>query len=74
LNFFQLLIRTALYFDPLKVFLPMSALFLCTSLLLVLYRVLFTKAFAVTSVLLFVTGIQLLALGMIADLINKRLR
>jgi glycosyltransferase involved in cell wall biosynthesis len=73
-NFFQLVIRTVLYFDPLKIFLPMSAFFLLSGLLLFLYRVLFARLFTVTIIVLFVAGIQLLGLGMIADLINKRLR
>jgi glycosyltransferase involved in cell wall biosynthesis len=74
LNFVQLIIRTVLYFDPLKIFLPLSGLFLGSSILLLLYRLFFEKAFGATSIILFICGIQLLAIGMIADLIDKRLK
>lgn len=74
LNFLQLIIRTVLYFDPLKIFIPLSSFFLGTSALMVLYRLFVGKAFGVTSIILFICGIQLLGLGMIADLIDKRLK
>ena len=73
LNFLQLIIRTILYFNPLKIFLPISGLFISLSLLLMLYRLFIARAFGVTSVVLFVCGIQFLGLGMIADLIDRRL-
>jgi hypothetical protein len=63
-----------MYFDPLKIFLPMGGLFLLASLTLIVYRLFIVRAFGVTAVVLFVTGIQLLGLGMIADMLNKRLR
>ncbi len=74
LNFLQLIIRTVLYFDPLKIFVPLSGFFLGTSALMILYRLFIGQAFGVTSIILFICGIQLLALGMIADLIDKRLK
>ena len=74
LNFVQLIIRTVLYFDPLKIFVPISAVFFGASGVMVLFRLFVGKAFGVTSMICFVSGIQLLALGMIADLIHKRLK
>jgi len=74
LNYLHLVIRTVMYFDPLKIFLPMGGLFLLASLTLIVYRLFIVRAFGVTAVVLFVTGIQLLGLGMIADMLNKRLR
>lgn len=74
LNFMQLIIRTVLYFDPLKVFLPASLFFILCSFLMVLYRVVFKQGFDVTATVLFICGIQILAIGMIADLIDKRLK
>ena len=74
INFVQLILRTILYFQPLKIFIPLSGLFFCTSVLLLLYRMLVEKAFVVTIVILFVTSVQLFALGMIADMINKRMK
>jgi glycosyltransferase involved in cell wall biosynthesis len=74
LNFLQLIIRTVLYFDPLKIFVPLSGFFLGTSALMILYRLFVGKAFGVTSIIFFICGIQFLGLGMIADLIDKRLK
>lgn len=72
LNFLQLIIRTTLYFDPLRVFVPLSGLFLLVSFLLVLARIILGSGFGVISVIFFVLGIQFLAIGMLADLIDKR--
>ena len=73
LNFTQLIIRTVLLFKPLKVFLPVSILMFLTAFSLVVYRVFFEQAFGVTSIVVFVGSIQILAIGMLADLINRRL-
>ncbi len=71
--FLQLIIRTMLYFQPLKIFLPASGAFILASLLMIVYRMLAGGGFAVTATVLFICGIQLLALGMIADFLDKRL-
>lgn len=73
LNFLQLIVRTILYFDPLRIFLPLSLLFIIGGLLLVGHRIIFGFGFGVTSVVMIVAGVQLMALGMLADLINKRI-
>lgn len=73
LNFLQLIIRTVLYFDPLKIFLPMSAFFFIASIVVLVLSYLFTpKIMDITTVILFISGVQILAIGMIADLIDKR--
>ena len=76
-NFTTLIIRTVLYFNPLKVFLPIAfALFLavCGSL----YYDMFLSATAPNlgdkSVLLFVALMQILSVGLLADLMDKRSR
>lgn len=74
INFLQLIIRTVLYFNPLKVFVPVSLGLVGLSFLLFLYRVLVGKGFGVTIVILFLAGVQLLAVGMIADLIVRRMK
>lgn len=71
-NFVMLILRTTLYFDPLRVFLPLGMLFIVSGLALLVYRAVAGHGFGVTSVLLFVTGVQLIALGLLADLINRR--
>ena len=74
LNFLKLILRTVLYFDPLKVFLPASFIFMGAGFILFLYRIFISISFGMTAMLLFVCGIQLLAIGMLADLIDKRLK
>lgn len=72
LNFITLIIKTVMYFNPLKVFVPMSLLLFITSFILLLYRVIYGKGFGVVCVILFISAIQVLTTGMIADLIDKR--
>ncbi len=75
MNFIQLIIRTVLYFDPLKIFLPISAFFFISSIAVLILSYLFTpKVMDITTVILFISGVQILAIGMIADLIDKRNR
>jgi len=74
LNFLQLVVRTTLYFNPIRIFLPLSFPFFFISFLMVLYRIFYARAFGITTIILIIAGIQLLAIGMIADLINKRLK
>ena len=74
LNFVQLILRIALYFAPLKVFLPLSGLML----LLALSWALFTKFVLgqladVSTLVIAMTGIQVAVIGMLAELINRRL-
>lgn len=73
INFLQLIIRTVIYFDPLRVFLPLALLFVGSSIAVGVGSYLFLPKFLdATTVLLFVTGIQMFAVGILADLVNKR--
>lgn len=74
LNFIQLVVRTVLFFDPLKIFVPISVFFMSISIILMFIRALAGGGLGVISVILFVLGVQLLAIGMLADLIDKRMR
>jgi len=74
LNFIQLIIRTVMYFNPLKVFLPVSFLMLLTCIaFFVMGRIgfLFSETPADTITVLFVGGMQMLATGMLADMISR---
>ena len=73
LNFIQLIIRTIMFFNPLRVFLPLSLFFIVLSLLVLVISYVLGRIMDITTIVLFVTGIQLLALGLLADLIDKRL-
>lgn len=76
LGFASLIVRTVLYFNPLKVFYPVAF-----ALGLALLGSLYYDIFVVTppnlsdkSVLMFVAVIQVLSIGLLADLIEKRSR
>jgi glycosyltransferase involved in cell wall biosynthesis len=75
LNFLQLIVRTVLYFNPLKVFLPLSALFVVAGVSVgLISKLVFGKLLDTTMIVLIVSGVQILMLGMLADLIDKRSR
>lgn len=73
-NYISLVVRSVMYFNPLKVFLPVSLLFLLVGLVKMVRDFIYWGNFhvpAITLVIL-VTAVQLAALGMLADLIVKR--
>ncbi len=75
LSFIQLIVRTVMYFNPLKVFIPLSLVLFFMSVGVFLYSYFFTpKIMDITTVILFVSAVQVLAIGMVADLINKRIK
>lgn len=74
LNFVQLVWRIALYFAPLKVFLPISALLLMLALIWALFSMFVLGQLADVSTLVIVmTSFQVAVIGMLAELINQRL-
>lgn len=76
LRFTALIIRTVMYFNPLKVFYPLAG-FLLLALLASLAYDLFIETppnLGDKSVLLFVALVQVLTVGLLADLIEKRAR
>lgn len=73
LNFIQLIIRTILLFEPLKIFLPAAIAGAVLAFAVLVYSWLFTpKIMDATVSIFFIGSIQLLAIGMIADMINRR--
>lgn len=76
LGFTALILRTVLYFNPLKVFYPVAAL-IVLGLLGSLYHDVFlepTPNLGDKTVLLFVAVVQVLTVGLLADLIEKKSR
>ncbi|MFH2010749.1 MAG: glycosyltransferase family 2 protein [bacterium] len=73
LGFFSLILRTVMYFNPLRIFLPLAVLFMLggAAVFLLTWHYL-PRPLDTTSLLLIVTGVQLGALGLLADLIAKR--
>ncbi len=77
LGFLALIVRTVLYFNPLKIFYPvagMLALGVLVSFVIDLKFVENAPNLSDKTVLLFVALVQTLSLGMIADLIDKKSR
>jgi glycosyltransferase involved in cell wall biosynthesis len=73
LNFIQLIVRMIMYFNPLRVFIPFSLILFGLSFAAVIYRA-YKGGLAVVSIVFFIAGLQMLATGMIADLIDQRMR
>jgi len=73
LSFIQMIVRTVMYFNPLKVFIPLSIFFFFAALVVLILTALFAeKIMDVTVGLLAATGVQTFLIGMLADLIDKR--
>ena len=70
-RFTQLVIRTVMYFDPLRVFIPLSLVLFLSSLMVLVYRLFTGGGLLVFGIVLFVSAIQVLTTGMLADLIDK---
>jgi len=74
LNFIQLIVRTVLLFEPLRIFLPLSIGVFFLGIAVGIYSFFFTpKLMDMTMAVLMVGSLQLLSIGMLADMINRRL-
>jgi glycosyltransferase involved in cell wall biosynthesis len=74
-NMILTIIRMVMYVDPLRVLLPLAALFLITGLVKGITDVFrFDLHITTSSVLVTMTGIQIVAIALIADLIVRRTR
>jgi glycosyltransferase involved in cell wall biosynthesis len=73
LGFTGLILRVALYFAPLKIFLPLSALLLAIALAWGLVSKFVLGSLAdVSTVLLVLAAVQVAVVGLVAELINRR--
>lgn len=74
-NFLLLIIRTILYFNPVRVLLPLAAIFIGAAFVIAFYSIVVMGRFLdVTVTLLFIFGVQTIILGLIADLIDRKLK
>ena len=75
LHFIQLVIRTVLYFNPLKVFVPLSlSLVLFAFFILVGSWLYIGKVMDVAFGVILMTAVMVIVVGMLADLIDKRIQ
>ena len=73
LNFVTLILRIALYFAPLKIFLPMSALLLLLAAAWgIVSKVVLGQLADVSTVVIVVAAVQVAVLGLLAEMINLR--
>jgi glycosyltransferase involved in cell wall biosynthesis len=73
LGFLALILRTVVYFNPLRIFIPLALLFgAAGAAVFLLSWAYLDRPLDTTSLLLLVTGVQLGALGVLADLIARR--
>jgi glycosyltransferase involved in cell wall biosynthesis len=73
LNFIQLILRTVMYFNPLKVLMPVSLLLLLVAIAIGLYSLLTQgRIMDITVITLSIAAIQVGVLAMIADMIQKK--
>jgi len=74
LSFVELILRVALYFAPLKIFLPLSGLLLFLAVAWGAFtRYILGRLADVSTVVLVVGAIQVAAVGLLAELVNQRL-
>lgn len=71
-NFIMLIVRTITYFNPLKVFLPISILLFVFGVAILLYQGIVQRNVADLPVMLILAAFQIGFLGLLADLIVRR--
>ncbi|MFW5803605.1 MAG: glycosyltransferase family 2 protein [bacterium] len=72
INFFSLLIKILIYYNPLKIFMPFVLLFLLISIFFLYRDVFIIHNLSQSTVLFPIITLQLLLTGLIADLISKK--
>jgi glycosyltransferase involved in cell wall biosynthesis len=73
LKFIQLIVRTVMYFRPLKVFAPASLAFLVAAIGILTYSLLFSdNVMDIAVMTMFICSVQSMGIGLLADLIDKR--
>lgn len=71
-NFIMLIVRTITYFNPLKVFLPISIILLVIGTVVLLYQGIVNRNIAELSVMLILSAFMIGFLGLLADLIARK--
>ncbi len=69
LNFIKLIIRTVMLFDPLRVFLPISLPLLFGGIVLIAVQAIMYMNISTVAVLIMLTGLNILTIGMLAEVI-----
>jgi len=73
IGFFSLVMRTILYFNPLKIFLPLSILIFLFGIGVMFYTAfVLGRVMDISVIVILLSSMQILAIGMIADVVVKR--
>lgn len=72
LNFIRLITRTIMFFDPLKVFLPISLPLLLCGIIIILVEGILYRNINTISVLITLSGLNILTVGMLAEMIANK--
>jgi len=70
-NFILLVVRTVMYFNPLRVFLPMTGAVLSIAIVRTIYDATVLHRIKESDIMLFLTGLVIGVLGLLADLIVR---
>lgn len=73
LNFINVILRTILYFNPLKVFVPTSLVTLGFCAVSLAYDLFILVDLTEKTLILLFAGVQLMAIGLLADMISRRI-
>ncbi len=73
-NFFSLVLRTVMYFKPLKFFIPLGGLLFLVGVGIGIEKLVVEHGISDATTLMTVAGLQVAALGLLADLMVKRNR
>ena len=72
LNFILLILRSITYFNPLKVFIPVSIFFFAAAIFIAFFSMFYLDKFMdVTTILLLITSVVVFLFGLFADAISK---
>ncbi len=75
LNFIQLIIRTVMYFNPMRIFIPLSIIIVVFAFIVLIVSWLLTgKAMDVSFGVILMTAVMVMTIGLLADLIDKRIQ
>ncbi|MDZ4803796.1 MAG: glycosyltransferase family 2 protein [Candidatus Eisenbacteria bacterium] len=73
IGFTNLIVRTTLYFNPLKIFMPLSGIVLLAAIVLLVYsKFVLGRVMDISVIVLLSAALQIAVIGMLADLIDKR--
>ncbi|MBN2406603.1 MAG: glycosyltransferase family 2 protein [Elusimicrobia bacterium] len=73
-GFFSLIIRTSVYFNAMKVYGPVSAALMVSGIGLGLYKAITVRNITTMTVIVLLAGLQIGMIGLLADLINRKMR